>query len=407
MKILNIQAMQILDSRGNPTLEVIMTTKAGSVHALVPSGASTGVYEAKELRDEGKSWEGKGVAKAVANVNTVIAKAVLKKDFATQAQFDAALIKLDGTKNKSKLGANAILGASMAFCRAQALENRMPLYKHIAKTYKTKPKLPLIFANVINGGKHAGSGLAMQEFMVVSQTKDFTKAVEETVSTYHALKQVITNKYGGGATGVGDEGGFAPPIKTAEEALDLLQDACRQAGTKMRFAMDPASSSFYDAKSKTYLLPQTTTPKQLQEYYGRLIKKYNLLSLEDPFEEHAFKDFAALYPEAKKLGCQIVADDLTVTNVERIQQAISEKSANSLLLKVNQIGTVTEAVQAAQLAWKAGWTVQVSHRSGETDDAFISHLAVGLGTGQIKIGAPCRGERVAKYNELLRIHAGM
>lgn len=405
MKILSLSARQVLDSRGNPTIEVEAGNAAGTVRSLIPSGASTGVYEAKELRDGGKPWGGKGVSQAVTNVNTLIAKAVLKKDFANQADFDAALLTLDGTKDKSKLGANAILGASMAYSRLAATQAKMPLYQWFAKEYKTKPQLPVIFANVINGGKHAGTGLAMQEFMVVPQAKQFSKAVEDITLTYHALHEVIKARYGGQATGVGDEGGFAPPIQTADEALQLLQQACQDAGTKMRFAIDAASSEFYDEKKKLYKIPQPRTPDQLHETYLELIKTYKVVSLEDPFEQHSFTEFAKLRKsiKAKKLSCQIVGDDLTVTNPERIEQAIKAGSCDCLLLKVNQIGTVTEAVEAWRTARKAKWNVMVSHRSGETDDSFISHLATGLGTGQAKIGAPCRGERVAKYNELLRI----
>lgn len=405
MKILALKARQILDSRGNPTVEVEAKSSAGVVRALVPSGASTGSHEAKELRDGGKAYLGKGVTKAVGNVNKTIAKAVLKKEFSNQSSFDERLLQLDGTPDKSKLGANAILGASMAFCRLAALENNRPLYDHIARSYKTKPRLPVIFSNVINGGKHAGSGLPFQEFMILPQAKKFDNAVEDIVVTYQTLKEVITKRYGKPATGVGDEGGFAPPIKTAEEALDLIEAARSAAGTKMSIAMDPASSEFYDNKKLLYATPQLRDAKQLESYYLELIKRYNVVSLEDPFEESRFEDFASLRKTIKerKIACQIVGDDLTVTNPIRIAQAQKAGSCDCLLLKVNQIGTVTESVQAAQLAIKGGWNVMVSHRSGETDDSFISHLAVGLGTGQIKIGAPCRGERVAKYNELLRI----
>jgi enolase len=403
MKLLTLKARQVIDSRGNPTVEVEATSSAGMARAIVPSGASTGVYEAKELRDGGKPWRGKGVSKAVANVNTVIAKAVLKKEFASQAELDNALIKLDGTPDKSKLGANAILGVSMVFTRLQALEANVPLFQHISKQYKTKAQLPTIFANVINGGKHAGNGLAMQEFMVVPQNKDFSKSVEDIAVTYQELKDIIKQRYGAPATAVGDEGGFAPPVQSAEEALELLTQAVQNTGTKMRFAIDAAASEFYNEKKKTYNLPQPRTEEQLLGYYEEIIKTYKVVSLEDPFEQHNFDAFAELRKRAQKKGCQIVGDDLTVTNVTRIQEAIKHNSCSCLLLKINQIGTISEAVAAAQAAQKAKWAVMVSHRSGETEDTFISHLATGLGTGQAKLGAPCRSERVAKYNELLRI----
>jgi enolase len=402
MKLTSLSARQILDSRGNPTVEVEARSRSTTVRALVPSGASTGVYEAKELRDGGKAWNGNGVQQAVRNVNTILAKQLTNKSFSSQAAFDAALIALDGTKDKSKLGANALLGASMAYARLVAAEQEQQLFQYIAAEYNTKPRLPVIFANVINGGKHAGNGLPMQEFMIAPQASSFQGAVEEITTTYHALKASIKTKYGGLATGVGDEGGFAPPVKTAEECLQLLQSASKAAGTKVRFAIDAAASEFYDEKTKRYALHKSMTTEQLADYYRDLIKTYKIRSLEDPFEEHAFDAFASLRGSLKG-DCQIVGDDLTVSNPVRVQQAIMAKSCSALLLKVNQIGTVSEAVTAAQLATQAGWAVMVSHRSGETDDAFISHLATGLGTGQIKIGAPCRGERVAKYNELLRI----
>ncbi len=405
MKIQKLSARQILDSRGNPTIEVEVTCSAGTVRAMVPSGASTGVFEAKELRDGGTAWGGKGVIRAVKNVQGPIAKAVVGKNFKSQAEFDAILIALDGTIDKSRLGANALLGVSMAFCRAHALERKVPLYEHIAKTYKTKPRMPQIFANVINGGVHSGNGLPMQEFMLVPQAPTFLAALEDITLVYHELKKLIVARYGGAASAVGDEGGFAPPVRTADEALALLAQASRDAGRPMKFAMDAAASEFYDEKTKLYHAIPGKKPlraTELQEYYEQLIKRYNIVSLEDPFEEHAFSDFAALLRAVQKRS-QIVGDDLTVTNTERVEEAKRQKSCNSLLLKVNQIGTVTEAVGAAQMASAAGWTVMVSHRSGETDDAFISHLVVGLGVGQAKIGAPARGERVAKYNELIRI----
>lgn len=405
MQLTALHARQIIDSRGNPTIEVEAQTATARVRALVPSGASTGVYEAKELRDGGKHWRGLGVTKAVKNVNTVIAPKVVGKEFLDQSIFDAALKKLDGTEDKRVLGANAILGCSIAWNKLEAAQNNSSVYEHIAAITNNKPSLPVIYANVINGGKHAGNGLPMQEFMVVPQEKKFGDAVESIANTYHELKTLLTQRYGSQATAVGDEGGFAPPITSAEDCLDLLRDAAKATGTKMRYAIDAAASEFYDEKNKHYKLHKPMLPDELRNYYASLVRDHAVVSLEDPFEQHAFTDFAALTKEFKtsRTKCQVVADDLTVTNPARIQRAIDAGSANCLLLKINQIGTITEALEAARLARSAGWNVMVSHRSGETDDAYMSHLAVGLGTGQIKIGAPCRGERTAKYNELLRI----
>jgi enolase len=293
----------------------------------------------------------------------------------------------------------------MAYSKLAAAEKGVSLYEHIAHATSNKPRLPVIYANVINGGRHAGTALKMQEFMIVPRAKTFVEAVEAITQTYHALHDLIAERYGGAATGVGDEGGFAPPLRTAEEALTLLREATKQAKTKMWYAMDAAASEFYDEQTQKYTPIEPIDAASLAGYYEALIGDFGVISLEDPFEEHAFNDFALLRERLakSKLECQVVGDDLTVTNPARIEQAIDAKSCDCLLLKVNQIGTVSEALEAAAKAKAAGWKVMVSHRSGETDDAYIAHLAVGLGCGQIKIGAPARGERVAKYNELLRI----
>ena len=405
MKLTALFARQIIDSRGNPTVEVEAMTATARVRAIVPSGASTGIYEAKELRDGGKRWRGLGVAKAVKNVNSVIAPKVIDQEFENQALFDAFLNALDKTADKSALGANAILGCSMAFSKLDAAMRGLSVYEHIALQTGNTPSLPVIYANVINGGKHSGNGLPMQEFMLVPREKHFADAVESIANTYHELKTIIAKRYGSAATSVGDEGGFAPPVKTAEESLTLLHDAAKAAGTSMKFAIDAASSEFYDEKTKLYALHKPMSADELRAYYATIVNDFGVVSLEDPFEQRAFTDFAALKKDFadRRIKCQVVGDDLTVTNPVRIQQAIDAGSANCLLLKINQIGTITEALNAAKLARSAGWNVMVSHRSGETDDAYISHLVVGLGCGQAKIGAPCRGERTAKYNELLRI----
>lgn len=404
MTIKKIHARQILDSRGNPTIEVELTTEKGIFKASVPSGASTGTHEAVELRDNLKAYLGKGVQQAIKNIS-LIEKALKGKDETKQKEIDGIMIALDGTPNKSKLGANAILAVSMAVCRAGA--NTTPLYKHIAKIAKTKPKLPTPYMNVINGGKHAGNGLAMQEFMIAPKAKTFSKALQMGTETYHVLKKVIQEKHGLNACNVGDEGGFAPPVENAQEALELLTEAIQRAGYagKISIAMDCAASEFYrngkydlGFKTKTNLI----SSDELANTYKAFIKKYPIVSIEDPFDQEDFKGYAN-FTKAVKAKTQVVGDDLLVTNPKRIQIAIDQKACNALLLKINQIGTITESIEAHNLAKKAGWDVMVSHRSGETEDSFIADLAVGLGTGQIKTGAPCRSERNAKYNQLLRI----
>lgn len=405
-KILDIKARQVLDSRGNPTIEVDVYTENAVGTAMVPSGASTGIYEALELRDKGTAYGGKAVTKAVKNVNTKIRTLLIGKDVLDQAHIDGELIHLDGTPNKSKLGANAMLGVSMAVARAAAASKEIPLFEYIAKLSGNTPVLPIPFANLINGGKHAAGKLEPQEFMIApTGAKTFAEAMQIVAETYHALASILKAKYGGVATHLGDEGGFAPPIDTCEEALDLLVLAIKKAGHtgKVKVAMDPAASEFYDVHTNTYLRAGYS-PEQLKDYYLGLIKKYPLISIEDGFEQDDVEAWTALTKEtSKKKAFQIVGDDLTVSNPQRIQKAIDGKWCDSLLLKVNQIGTLTEAMRAAKLARQAGWSVMVSHRSGETEDPFIADLAVGLGCGQIKLGAPARGERTAKYNQLLRI----
>ncbi len=404
-RIRKIKAREILDSRGNPTIEVDVLVKGLIFSAAVPSGASTGTNEALELRDGTKKYFGKGVKKAIRNVEKKIAPKLIGLDCTKQRKIDELMINLDGTENKKKLGANAILGVSLAVARAGSFCQKKFLFDYLAKESGREVCLPRIFFNVLNGGKHAGNKLAIQEFMISPKTKKVKEAVRVGSEVYHILKKMIEKKYGKNAVNVGDEGGFAPPIKKAEEALELIRLAIRRAGYfgKVDLAMDCAASEFYvekRGKEGFYQLHKKFSKKGLLDYYLQLIKKYKIYSMEDPFDENDFESFAKL---REKSGIQIVGDDLTVTNSELIEVAIKEKSCNCLLLKVNQIGTLTESLDAAKLALAAGWKVMVSHRSGETEDVFISDLSVGLGCGMIKAGAPCRGERTAKYNQLLRI----
>lgn len=408
MKIEKIHARQILDSRGNPTIEVEVHTDGCTGTAAVPSGASTGKYEALELRDNKTDFHGKSVYKAVHNVCHVISPLLKGMNVDEQRKIDEKMINEDGTKNKGKLGANAILGVSMACSRAGAISYGNHLHEYLGSLYgNSRYTLPIPFCNVINGGVHGGGGLKFQEFMIVPhKAKNFAEAVKLVSETYQELKKVIAENFGKKFTSLGDEGGFSPPIDSPEAALDLLEVALGRVGhkSKVGIAMDVAASEFYDEKTKKYQVSETTfmTGDELIEYYVMLVKKYNIISIEDPFDQDDFDSYAKL---TRKIGdkTQIVGDDLLVTNVERIKTAITLKACNALLLKVNQIGSLTEAMEAAKLAQSNGWKVMVSHRSGETEDAFIADLAVGINAGQIKLGAPARSERTAKYNELLRI----
>jgi len=406
--IASIHAREILDSRGNPTVEAEVTLASGALgRAAVPSGASTGKHEALELRDGTKPYGGKGVMKAVTNVNVAIARRLKGMDARDQRAVDAAMLALDGTPNKARLGANAILAVSLAVCRAAARALGLADYEHLCTLTGQKPVLPMPFANVINGGKHAEGKLKLQEFMIVpTGARTFSEAVQMLAETYQFLKRALHEKYGAGATHVGDEGGFAPPLSTPEETLDLLVATIRQAGyaKRMMLALDPAVSGLYDGKAYDFGEGRLA-PEEAIRYWMGLTKSYPILSLEDPFAEDDDLSWRMLADDMHKerRPFQLVGDDLTVTNTARIQKAIDEGLCNALLLKVNQVGTLSEALDAATLARAAGWNVMVSHRSGETEDPFIADLAVALGCGQIKIGAPCRGERTAKYNRLLRI----
>lgn len=421
-RIQDVKARQLFDSRGNPTIEVEIETDDGKFRAMVPSGASTGIYEAHEMRDrDEKMFNGKGVLKAINNVNNDIAVAVIGMDPTDQEGIDQALIDLDGSSDKSRLGANAILGVSMAVTRAGAAKKGIPLYKHINNLAGNPTlMLPVPCFNVLNGGSHAGNSLAMQEFMVLpTGAETFKEAMQIGVEVYHKLKSVIKQKYGQVATSVGDEGGFAPDIKNSEEALELIQKAVKEAGYAevVQIGIDVAASEFYNKETGKYNLnfKDTSgktdpngmkTADQLLRMYKLFAANYGVISIEDPFDQDDFESYEKMTGELNEL-IQIVGDDLLATNPERIETAIERSACNALLLKLNQIGTVTQAIEANNLSRNAGFGVMVSHRSGETEDSFIAALCAGLGTGQIKAGAPCRSERLAKYNELLRIEEEM
>lgn len=423
-KIKQIRAREIFDSRGNPTVEVDLCTETALFRAAVPSGASTGIYEALELRDGVKErLLGKGVQKAVANVNDIIAPKLIGMEVTKQTEIDKLMVEsLDGSQNewgwsKAKLGANAVLAVSMAVCRAGAAASRMPLYKYIARI-SGKPYdsfvMPVPSFNVINGGSHAGNRLACQEFMILPVgASSFKEAMIIGAEVYHNLKSVIKKKYGQDACNVGDEGGFAPSVQDNNEALVVLMEAIEKSGHagKVKIGTDVAASEFYGAETKKYDLdfknPESPdsmkkTAEEMIAYYKDWIGKYPFVSIEDPFDQDDWEAYSKFQAEVGET-IQIVGDDLLVTNPKRVQKALDCKACNALLLKVNQIGSVTEAVEAACMSQFAGWGVMVSHRSGETEDAFIADLVVGLRTGQIKTGAPCRSERLAKYNQLLRI----
>lgn len=416
--IKDVTARSVFDSRGNPTVEVDVITGTGKYSAMVPSGASTGIYEALELRDGDKSaYLGKGVEKAVDNVKTKIAPAIIGMDAVDQADIDAMMIKLDGTPGgfKKSLGANAILGVSMAVARAGAAAKRIPLFRHL-NVLSGSPHMvmPVPSLNVINGGSHAGNKLAMQEFMILPVgATSFREAMKMGAETYQHLKKVINKKYGLDATSVGDEGGFAPNIQDNTEGLKLLEEAIEIAGYtgKIMMGMDVAASEFYKEDSKVYDLDfknpendgsKCLTGEKLGEMYKEFCTNFPMISIEDPFDQDDWEAYAALTAAVGE-KVQIVGDDLLVTNPTRIKTGVDKKACNALLLKVNQIGSISEAIEASKMSRKAGWGVMVSHRSGETEDSFIADLCVGLGTAQIKTGAPCRSERLAKYNQLLRI----
>jgi len=404
-EIVSLRAREILDSRGNPTVEVELKTKNSVVRAMVPSGASTGIYEAVELRDNDERFHGKGVRKAVGNVNNIIAKRIVGMDCREQGEIDMIMIDMDGTVNKSNLGANAILGVSMCLTRASAAEMEIPLYERIAQLAgNSLLLLPVPAMNVINGGKHAGNRLDIQEYMILpTGAKNFAEGVRISSEIYHELKDIIKRRYGKNAINVGDEGGFAPPLEKPEEPLDLIMEAIDRLDyiDIVELGIDAAASEFY-RDGKYIITGEEMDGKKLMDFYESIIKEYPIVSFEDPFAEDdwdSWIEFTNIFGNR----LQIVGDDLLVTNVNRIKNALRRRACNSLLLKINQIGTITESIEAAKLALENGWSVMVSHRSGETEDTFIADLVVGLGTGQIKSGAPCRSERNSKYNQLMRI----
>ncbi len=401
-----IVAREILDSRGNPTIEVEVLLTGGAMgRAAVPSGASTGVHEAVELRDgDAVRYEGKGVLRAVANVNETIADELLGWDALDQVGIDEFLIGLDGTPNKGHLGANAILGTSLAVAKAAADALGLPLYRYIGGV--SARTLPVPMMNILNGGKHATDSTDLQEFMVMPVgAPSFAEALRWGAETYHSLKKVLKKR--GYNTNVGDEGGFAPSLGSNEEAVEVIVEAIEAAGYQpgrdIFIALDPAASEIYeDGRYHLKKEGRALSGAEMVDFYEEWVNKYPIISLEDGLAEDDWEAWALL---TARLGdrVQIVGDDLLVTNVQRVQRAIEERAANSLLCKVNQIGTLTEAIAAVNMAQRAGWTVVVSHRSGETEDTTIADLVVALNTGQIKTGAPCRSDRVAKYNQLLRI----
>lgn len=401
----NVKAREIFDSRGNPTVEVDVTLSNGIMgRAAVPSGASTGEKEAVELRDGGKRLSGKGVLKAISNVNNNIAVALKGVDPFDQANVDQIMIDLDGTNNKRKLGANAILGVSMATARAAANALHIPLYRYLGGT---DLELPQTFHNVINGGEHANNQIDIQEFMITPvERTSFREGFEKIVNTYHALKKIIADA--GYSTGLGDEGGFAPDLPSSEDALKILHEAIVKAGyvpgKEVAIAFDAAASYFYNRETKNYDFEgRTYTPQELGEYYGKLLNEFpEIISIEDPYGEEDWDNFSKFTSEYGQ-RVQIVADDPVCTNPRLIREAIKKGMANSILIKLNQIGTVTETLEAIRVARKNGYTTMMSHRSGETADTFVADFTVATNAAQLKAGAPARSERVEKYNQLLRI----
>jgi enolase len=408
-QIEQVHARQILDSRGNPTVEVELSLRSGAWgRAAVPSGASTGEFEATELRDGGPEWMGKGVSRAIENVNGEIATAVRGQDASSQAALDRMLIALDGTPNKSRLGANAILAVSLAAAHAAAAEERLPLWRYLGG--ETAHVLPVPMMNVLNGGAHADNRVDFQEFMVVPVgAGSFHEALQMGAETFHNLKKTLHDR--GMSTAVGDEGGFAPDLDSNEEALQVLMDAIRAAGyvpgDQVAIALDPAVSEIY--KDGSYVLAsegRSLRANDLSDYWAELADRYPIVSIEDGMDEEDWDGWRQL---TERLGnrIQLVGDDLFVTNTERLKRGIDSGVANSILIKVNQIGTLTETLAAVRMARESGYTAVMSHRSGETEDVTIADLAVATGCGQIKTGAPSRTDRVAKYNQLLRIEEAL
>ncbi len=407
-EIIDVIAREILDSRGNPTVEVEVYLESGDFGvAAVPSGASTGEHEAVELRDGDKSrYNGKGVLKAVKNVNDVIAEEVIGMDATDQVAIDNLMIQLDGTENKGKLGANAILGVSLAVAKAAAAALGLPLYQYLGGV--NAKVLPVPMMNILNGGKHADNNVDLQEFMIMPvNATSFRESLRMGVEIFHSLKSVLKKK--GYNTAVGDEGGFAPDLKSNEEAVEVILEAINQIGLKpgedVFLALDPASSEFFDAERKLYLLKSENkelSPEKMVDYYADWVNKYPIISIEDGMAEDDWDGWKLI---TEKLGdkIQLVGDDLFVTNTKRLAMGIERGVANSILIKLNQIGTVTETLDCIQMAHRAGYTTVISHRSGETEDATIADVVVAVNAGQIKTGSASRSDRIAKYNQLLRI----
>jgi enolase len=408
--VVDVAAREILDSRGNPTVEVDVLLDDGSFgRAAVPSGASTGAHEAIELRDRrAKRYLGKGVAGAVKNVNEVIAPEVLGVDAAQQGELDRLMIELDGTANKSKLGANAILGVSLAAAKAAADSAGLPFYRYLGGCNANI--LPVPMMNIVNGGKHSDNNVDFQEFMIMPiGAKDFPEALRMGAEVFHTLKSVLSKK--GYATSVGDEGGFAPSLKSNEEVLEVVMEAIKKAGYKpgkdIAIALDPASTEMYDSEAKSYKFFKSDPKKKISSdaliaHWAKWVDKYPIISIEDGLAEDDWTGWTKLN---KRIGdrVQLVGDDLFVTNTERLAKGIKLACANSILIKLNQIGTLTETLEAIEVARRAGWTAVISHRSGETEDTTIADLSVATGVGQIKTGSLCRTDRICKYNQLLRI----
>lgn len=415
--ISNVYAREVLDSRGNPTVEVDITTACGTCgRAIVPSGASTGQYEALELRDDEKRYNGKGVKQAVNNVNTRIADRIIGMDVTRQTDIDRLLIEADGTESKSKYGANAILGVSLALARAAANTLNIPLYRYIGGANTIK--LPVPMMNILNGGCHADNTVDLQEFMIAPVgAESFSEGLRMCAEIYHTLKAILSSN--GLSTGVGDEGGFAPNIATASGVFDYMIEAVTKAGYKpgedIKFAMDAAASELFDENTGLYYFPGESkmsgrdiyrNSEEMVQYYEELVRQYPIFSIEDGLDQNDIKGWKVL---TYRLGdsIQLVGDDLFVTNTKKLLHGISEQIANSILIKYNQIGTLTEALDAIETAKVNGYKTIISHRSGETEDSFIADLAVAVNAGQIKTGAPCRSDRNAKYNQLLRIEEAL
>jgi len=406
LRIVSVKAREVLDSRGNPTVEAEVATQSATARASVPSGASTGSREALELRDgDERRFHGKGVTKAVANATGIVERELKGLDCSDQRRIDEVMIGLDGTPNKTRLGANAILSVSMATCRAAAMARGISLFRQLEKA--SKYRLPVPMMNVINGGEHAGNKLAIQEFLIEPVGgRACSEAIRMGVEVYQCLRTILASKYGREAINVGDEGGFAPPLLRTRDALDSIAEAIKEAGygeKEVRMGIDAAASVFHDGKNGVYTVDgRAMRADDLEDFYIALRDEYSLLTLEDPFDEDAFGSFARITARIGKKTV-IIGDDLYATSVPRIEEGIRRRATNGVLIKLNQIGTVSETIDAIHLTRKAGWSVAVSHRSGETEDSFIAHLATAMGSEFIKTGAPARGERVAKYNELMRI----